>query len=286
MPAFRAALVQMTASRDVGRNIEMVEGLVRQAAAAGAQYVQTPENTNLIEHEAARYFAAISEEASDPVLARLREVAAELGLWLHVGSIAVKVAADKAANRAFVIAPDGSVAARYDKIHLFDVDLAGGEQYRESAKIRPGADGVTVDLPWGRLGLAICYDVRFPHLFRGLAQEGGARMLAVPAAFTVPTGEAHWHVLLRARAIETGTWVLAAAQTGLHETGRRTYGHSLIVDPWGRVVADAGEAPGIVTADIDLSLVDDVRGRIPALKHDRPFRLGDAGEPASRKAAS
>ncbi|MBT9291185.1 carbon-nitrogen hydrolase family protein [Prosthecodimorpha staleyi] len=284
MTQFRAALVQTTASRSVEANIAAVEALVREAAAAGAQYVQTPENTNIMEHNGDRLFAALTEEAADPTLARLRAVAAELGIWLHVGSLAIKVAEAKAANRAFVIAPDGSVAARYDKIHLFDVDLVGGESYRESNRIRPGAESVTVDLPWGRLGLAICYDLRFPQLFRALAREAGADILSVPAAFTQQTGEAHWHVLLRARAIENGAWVFAAAQSGLHENGRSTYGHSLIVDPWGRIVAEAADGPGIAIADIDLGLVAEARGRIPALRHDRPFAAAPA-LPVELKAA-
>lgn len=276
MTQFRAALVQTTASRSVEANIAAVEALVREAAAAGAHYVQTPENTNIMEHNGDRLFAALTDEAADPTLARLRAVAAELGIWLHIGSLAIKVAEAKAANRAFVIAPDGSVAARYDKIHLFDVDLVGGESYRESNRIRPGAESVTVDLPWGRLGLAICYDLRFPQLFRALAREAGADILSVPAAFTQQTGEAHWHVLLRARAIENGAWVFAAAQSGLHENGRSTYGHSLIVDPWGRIVAEAADGPGIAIADIDLGLVAEARGRIPALRHDRPFAAAPA----------
>jgi predicted amidohydrolase len=276
MTQFRAALVQTTASRSVEANIAAVEALVREAAAAGAHYVQTPENTNIMEHNGDRLFAALTDEASDPTLARLRAVAAELGIWLHIGSLAIKVAEAKAANRAFVIAPDGSVAARYDKIHLFDVDLVGGESYRESNRIRPGAESVTVDLPWGRLGLAICYDLRFPQLFRALAREAGADILSVPAAFTQQTGEAHWHVLLRARAIENGAWVFAAAQSGLHENGRSTYGHSLIVDPWGRIVAEAADGPGLAIADIDLGLVAEARGRIPALRHDRPFAAAPA----------
>ncbi len=271
MTTFRAALVQLQSTRSVERNIAAAEALIREAAAGGAHFVQTPENTNIMEHDGNRLFSLLTEEDRDPTLARLRAVAAELGIWLHIGSLAVKVAPDKAANRAFVIAPDGAIAARYDKIHLFDVDLVGGESYRESNRIRPGREAVTVDLPWGRLGLAICYDIRFPHLFRALAQDGGATMLSVPAAFTKQTGEAHWQVLLRARAIENGAWLLAAAQGGMHENGRATHGHSLIIDPWGRVVAEAGIEPCVIAADIDMTMVDDVRGRIPALKHDRPF---------------
>ncbi|WP_407049586.1 carbon-nitrogen hydrolase family protein [Methyloraptor flagellatus] len=287
MTVFRAALVQMTATRSPAENAEAAGELVRRAAGDGAVYVQTPENTNIIEHEPERLFAALTDEASDPTLAHLRAVARDLGIWLHIGSLAIKVAEAKAANRAFVIAPDGSIAARYDKIHLFDVELAGGESYRESARIRPGAQAVAVDLPWGRLGLSICYDVRFPQLYRTLAQEGGAEILAVPAAFTRQTGEAHWQTLLRTRAIENGAFVLAAAQGGTHETGRQTYGHSIIIDPWGRVLAEAGTEPGVIAADIDLSEVAKVRGRIPALTHDRPFTLDVAAARADvRKAAS
>jgi predicted amidohydrolase len=288
MTVFRAALVTMQSTRSVERNIADAEALIRRAAADGAVFVQTPENTNIVEHDGQRLFAALVEEERDPTLARLRAVAAELGIWLHVGSIAVRVAPDKAANRAFVIAPDGSVAARYDKIHLFDVDLAGGESYRESNRIRPGKEAVTVDLPWGRLGLAICYDMRFPQLFRTLARDGGAEILSAPAAFTKKTGEVHWHVLLRARAIENGAFMLAAAQGGRHETGRDTYGHSLIVDPWGRILAEGGTEPGVIAADIDLDLVRQARGAIPALQHDRPFEPAAAGMGAIplRKTAS
>ena len=286
MTSFRASLVQLTATRSPLENTAAAEALVRNAVKEGARYVQTPENTNIIEPEPDRLFAALSDEAADPTLARLREVARDCRIWLHIGSLAIKIGDGKAANRAFVIAPDGTIAARYDKIHLFDVALAGGETYRESDRVRPGAEAVTVDLPWGRLGLAICYDLRFPQLFRALAKDGGAEILTVPAAFTRQTGEAHWSTLLGARAIENGAFVLAAAQGGTHETGRRTYGHSMIVDPWGRILAEAGDDPGVIVADIDLSLVAEARGRIPALRHDRPFTLTTALPAAARKAAS
>ena len=280
MSAIRVGLVQLSCGRSPAANLVETERLVREAAALGAVYVQTPETTNIMEHEGDKLFAALTDEASDITLARLRTVAAELGIWLHIGSLGIKVAADKAANRAFVIAPDGSIAARYDKIHLFDVDLAGGESYRESNRIRPGAEAVTVDLPFGRLGLAICYDLRFPHLFRSLA-HAGATVLALPAAFTKKTGSMHWEVLLRARAIENGAYVLAAAQGGRHENGRETYGHSLVVDPWGRVIAEGGAEPGFLLAEIDMKEVAMARARIPSLTNGRRFEVADA-QPAGR----
>ena len=282
MSTFRAALVQMTSSRSVADNVATMDRLVRAAAAGGASYVQTPETTGIMDEDPQRLFETLTDEAGDAVLAHGRRLARELGIHLHIGSLAIKVGdGSKAANRAFVIAPSGEIAARYDKIHLFDVQLADGQVYRESARYVAGGEAVTVDLPFTRLGLAICYDLRFPHLFRTLAKEGGAEVLTVPAAFTRPTGEAHWHTLLRARAIETGCWVLAAAQAGLHENGRETYGHSLAIDPWGRVVAEAGIEPGVIFADIDTSEVAAVRGRVPALAHDRPYTLRATGRVAS-----
>ncbi len=281
MTSFRAALVQMTSSRSVAENVATMDELVRAAAAGGAVYVQTPETTGIMDEDPTRLFATLTDEAGDPTLAHGRELARELGIHLHIGSLAIKVGdGAKAANRAFVIGPDGEIVARYDKIHLFDVQLADGEVYRESARYVAGDRAVTVDLPFGRVGITICYDLRFPHLFRALAKDGGARILTVPAAFTRPTGEAHWHTLLRARAIENGAWVLAAAQAGVHENGRETFGHSMIVDPWGRVVAEAGREPGLVFADIDLGEADVVRERVPALRHDRPFTLTAAGRVA------
>jgi predicted amidohydrolase len=226
-------------------------------------------------------------EEATIALARLRALAGELGIYLHVGSLAIKEDGPRAANRSYLIDPHGEIVARYDKLHMFDVDLAGGESHRESAHCRPGAKAVVVDLPFGRLGLSICYDLRFPQLYRALA-NAGAEFIAVPAAFTRQTGEAHWHVLIRARAIETGAFVLAATQGGLHESGRSTYGHSLIVSPWGEILAEAGEEPGVVFADIDLQASAEVRARIPNLKHGRDFEL-EVAEPvklAARKEAS
>ena len=269
---FRAACVQLRCGRSVAENIDAAERLVREAAAGGAEYVLTPEQTASMELDREILFSSIAAEEVDPTLARFRPLARELGIWLHIGSVAVKVAEDRAANRAFVIGPDGEVRARYDKIHMFDVDLPDGEHYRESKTFRPGSRAVVCDLPWGRLGLSICYDLRFAYLYRKLA-HGGAVMLTAPAAFTRQTGEAHWHVLLRARAIETGCFMLAAAQGGHHENGRDTFGHSLIIDPWGRILAEAGTDPGVIFADIDLGLVAEARGRIPALNHDREVAL-------------
>jgi predicted amidohydrolase len=216
--------------------------------------------------------ATAEPEAASQPLKRLRALAAELGIHLHVGSLAIKLDDTRVANRSYVIDPRGGILAHYDKLHLFDVDLAGGETYRESHHARPGASAVLVDLSFGRLGLSICYDLRFPQLYRALA-AAGAEFIAVPAAFTRQTGEAHWHVLIRARAIETGAFVLAATQGGLHENGRMTFGHSLIVSPWGEVLAEGGEDPGVIFADIDLAASAEARARIPALKHDRDFAV-------------
>ncbi len=278
MARFKAACVQMRSGRTVADNIAAAEALIRAAAAAGARYVQTPEMTNILERSRAALFEKITGESSDATLARFRQLAAELGIFLHAGSVAIRLDDGAVANRAFLIGPDGTVRARYDKIHMFDVDLAGGESWRESATYRPGTEAVVSDLPDIRLGLAICYDVRFPHLFRAQA-KAGAGLLTVPAAFTRQTGEAHWHVLLRARAIENGAFVIAAGQGGRHEDGRETYGHSLIVDPWGTVLADTGgDEPGFIVAEIDPEAVEQARGRIPSLKNERPFAAPAAAE--------
>ncbi len=270
--SFRAALVQLRASRNVVANIDAAAKLVREAKAKGADYVQTPEQTSIMELDRKTLFAAIVEEEHDPALVAFQELARELKLHLHIGSLAVKVSSEKAANRSFLIDPAGEIIARYDKIHLFDVNLASGESYRESNTYRSGEMAIVAGMPWGRLGLSICYDLRFPALYRALA-EAGAQVLTVPSAFTKQTGEAHWHLLLRARAIETGCFVLAAAQGGRHENGRETFGHSLIVDPWGRILAEGGIDPGLIMAEIDLSLVNEARGRIPALEHGRRFEV-------------
>jgi predicted amidohydrolase len=269
---FRAGLIQTRAGEQPAANLETVVKLIGEAKAGGASYVQTPEMTNIMVASRDKLLAAIVPEENDPSLATFRELARELGIYLHIGSLAVKSSADKAANRSFLIDPQGEIAARYDKIHMFDVDLANGESYRESRSYKPGDLAVLHDLPWGRLGLTICYDLRFPSLYRALG-EAGASFLAIPSAFTRQTGEAHWHVLNRARAIETGSFVFAAAQGGKHENGRETYGHPLVVDPWGRILAEGGIEPEVVFADIDPAEVAAARARIPSLQHGRRFEV-------------
>jgi predicted amidohydrolase len=269
---FRVGLIQMRSSRSVAANIDAAAKLIGEAKSGGADYVQTPEMTNLMEASRDKLLASVVEEDQDSSLATFRELARTLAIHLHVGSLAVKATPDKAANRSFLIDPQGKIVARYDKIHMFDVDLPGGESYRESRTYRAGEIAAVRDLPWGRLGLTICYDLRFPALYRALA-EAGASFLAIPSAFTQQTGEAHWHVLNRARAIENGCYVFAAAQGGRHENGRETFGHSLVVDPWGRIVAEGGVEPGVVLADIDPAAVAAARARVPSLQHGRRFEL-------------
>jgi predicted amidohydrolase len=277
---FKAAMIQLRSGLAPAANVDAAVRLIGEAKGAGAGYVQTPEMTNILAAKREQMMAAAVEEDADASLASFRELARKLALHIHVGSLAIKVSPDKAANRGFLIDPQGEIAARYDKIHMFDVDLAGGESYRESNSYRPGELGVVADLPWGRIGISICYDLRFPALYRALA-EAGATMLAIPSAFTKQTGEAHWHVLMRARAIENGCFVLAAAQGGLHENGRSTFGHSLIVDPWGRILAEGGTEPGVVMAEIDPAEVAAARSRIPSLQHGRRFELVEPmAEPA------
>jgi hypothetical protein len=269
---FKVGLVQMRSGVDPQANLATALGAIEEAARAGAAYVLTPEMTNIMEFKRERLFATIADEELDPTLAAMREAARKLSIYIHIGSLAVKVSPDKAANRSFLIDRRGEVVARYDKIHMFDVDLANGESYRESHNFRAGELAVVADLPWGRLGLTVCYDLRFPALYRALA-EASASFLSVPAAFTRQTGEAHWHVLLRARAIENGCFVFAAAQGGTHENGRETYGHSLIVDPWGQILAEGGTEPGVMLADVDPAQVAAARSRIPSLLHGRRFEL-------------
>ena len=270
--SFRVGLIQMRSGRSPQANTDAAAKLIGEAKNRGAEYVLTPEMTNIMETGRERFFASIVPEEQDAALVTFRELARTLGIFVHVGSLAVKVSADKAANRSFLIDRHGEVAARYDKIHMFDVDLASGESYRESRNYRAGELAVLADLPWGRLGLTICYDLRFPALYRALA-EAGATFLSIPSAFTKQTGEAHWHVLLRARAIETGCFVFAAAQGGTHENGRETFGHSLAIDPWGRVLAEGGVEPAVVLADIDLAEIAGARARIPSLQHGRRFEI-------------
>ncbi len=278
---FRAALIQLNSTTDIGENIAAVDEMVRQAVAPGAHYVQTPEMTNIVQRDRKKLQAAIHREASDPAIAAFSRLAGELGIVLHIGSLALDAGGGKIANRAYVFAPDGSELARYDKIHLFDVDLPGGESWRESAVYTPGEAAVIADLPWCRLGVSICYDLRFPQLYRAYAHEGAA-MLSAPAAFTRQTGEAHWHVLQRARAIENGAFMLSSAQAGRHGDKRETYSHSIIIGPWGEVLAEAdGETPQVVVADIDPALAADARARIPALKNERVFAGPDAAPDAA-----
>jgi deaminated glutathione amidase len=264
------ALIQLRSGRDIGRNVAVAEGFIREAAGAGASYIQTPENTTVMDEDKARLIANVTSEEKSQALTHFRDLARELKVWVHIGSMAVAHPSGKLANRSLLIDPNGVIAARYDKIHMFDVDLGGSESYRESRNFEPGTTAVVADVEATGLGLTVCYDLRFPHLYRSLAQAG-AKLLAVPAAFTKQTGTAHWHVLLRARAIENGCYVLAAAQGGTHENGRETYGHSLIVAPTGEVIAEAGIEPVALHAHIDLGVVDDFRRKIPSLTHDRTF---------------
>jgi predicted amidohydrolase len=258
----------MTAGIDPAANADVLERAIAEAAAAGAAMIFTPEMSGLIDRDRTRAAAHLTTEDRDPVLARVRAAAAEHGLWVHLGSLAMRVEDGRLANRGYVIDDRGDIRARYDKMHLFDVDLPSGESWRESAAYVPGDRAIVVDTPVGRLGLAICYDLRFPALFAALT-EAGATILSVPAAFTRPTGAAHWHVLLRARAIEAGVHLVAAAQTGEHQDGRTTYGHSLVVGPWGEVLLDMGEATGLGFAAIDPTQVEAVRERLPAIRHRR-----------------
>ena len=274
---FTAACIQHTAGPDPEPNLRIVTELVRRARDAGADLIMTAEASNLIESGRRRRDKARTE-GEDPFLAGMRELARELGVWLLLGSLVIDPAGEpgaapgeeRLANRSFLLDATGAIVARYDKIHMFDIDLANGESYRESNAYRPGGQTAVAETPWGRLGMSVCYDVRFPHLYRALAQAG-ADFLTVPSVFTVPTGRAHWHVLLRARAIENGCFVFAPAQWGEHAGGRKSYGHSLIVDPWGEVLADGGEAPGIVTAKIDPAKIVEARRSVPSLTHDRGF---------------
>jgi predicted amidohydrolase len=268
------ACVQMRSSRDPASNRDEAVARVREAAAAGAAYVQTPEMTALLERDRSALLDKIRSQDEDETIAALREVARETRVTVHIGSLAVR-AGDKVANRAVVIAPDGEILATYDKIHLFDVDLPNGETWRESATYVGGARAVLAETPLAPIGVSICYDVRFPYLYRAYA-EAGAAILTAPAAFTRQTGEAHWSVLQRARAIENGAFMISAAQGGRHEDGRETYGHSIVVDPWGRVLAEGDAEPGLVMAEIDLAEVERARARIPALTHTRPVRLETA----------
>ncbi|TCS65091.1 carbon-nitrogen hydrolase family protein [Varunaivibrio sulfuroxidans] len=266
---FTAACVQVNAGEDMDDNIAHACALARRARDAGADFIAMPENVAMMTWGADNVRARAFDEDSHPALAAFRALAQETEAWILAGTLAVAVG-DKVANRSILISPQGTVTARYDKIHMFDVDLGGGESYRESATFAPGAAAVLAELPWGKLGMSVCYDLRFPHLYRTLARRG-ADFFAVPAAFTQVTGQAHWHVLQRARAIENGCYVIAPAQCGVHVNDRRTYGHSLIVSPWGEVLGDGGVDPGFIVVPIDPGQITEARRKIPSLRHDRPF---------------
>jgi predicted amidohydrolase len=271
---FRAACVQMRSGLEIASNVNQATALIREAKSLGADFVATPEVTSLFEAESDRLFSKVLIQDDDAALKAFQALAAELNIWLLIGSMPIRVAERQCANRSFLIASDGHIAASYDKIHMFDVDLPNGEVYRESRNFRRGERAVVSTMPWGKLGLSVCYDLRFPQLYRALA-KAGASFLTIPAAFTHTTGMAHWHVLQRARAIESGCYVIAPAQGGKHENGRQTFGHSLIVDPWGTIVAEAGDDPCVIVADIDPAKVTDARTRVPALTHDRPFTVSE-----------
>jgi predicted amidohydrolase len=267
------ALVQMSSGPDIAENIIAAETMIREAAAKGAQFILTPENTCHIRRPASEKLKSAKALENHPVITRFSALAAELGVWIMAGSISVLLPEEKILNRSILIDAHGNIVADYDKIHLFDVDLPTGEVHRESAVVKPGTKATLAATPWGKLGMTICYDLRFANLFRTLAKAGAA-ILTVPAAFTVPTGQAHWHTLLRARAIENGAFVLAPAQVGTHEGGRLTYGHSLIIDPWGKILAEAdGEHPGIIMAELDMKAVTTAREAIPALLHEREYSI-------------
>lgn len=274
MPQLKVACIQMRSGTDVRANVADASALVREAAAAGATLVATPEMTSLLDRRPGKLLEQARGEQDDIALPSFRALAAELGITLLVGSIPIRVSGEQCANRSYVIDDTGAIRARYDKVHLFDVDLGPGHVYRESKRFVAGERSCLVGLDGYRLGLSVCYDLRFPELYRNLARRG-ADLLSVPSAFTVPTGEAHWHVLLRARAIETGCFVLAPAQHGRHEDGRETYGHTLVVDPWGRVIAERPAGPGVVFALLDLDEVGRCRARMPSLGHDRPWTAED-----------
>lgn len=277
MTTFTAAAVQMCSSTDIADNIAAMEALVREAAAQGATYVQTPEMTGALVRDRPTLRAMLRDEADDLVVQAGQRLARELGITLHIGSTAIALADSKVANRAFLFGPDGERIATYDKIHMFDVDLDNGESWRESATYQPGERSVVATLPFATLGMAVCYDLRFPQLFQAQALAG-AEVLTVPAAFTRQTGEAHWHVLLRSRAIENGAYVIAAAQAGRHEDGRETFGHSMIIDPWGVVLAEAtSEEPQVITAEIDTAKVAEARKKIPNLRNARAFEVAHVG---------
>jgi len=282
---FTAACVQNTAERDVTPTMATLSDLIRRARDAGGDLIMTPEVCAMLEPRRKLAATKVELEESNAALAMFKDLAKETGAWILVGSMAVKLSdGDRFANRSFLVTPEGDVTAQYDKIHMFDVDVAEGESYRESRGYRPGDHATLAATPWGALGMTVCYDMRFPYLYRELA-KAGADFLAAPSAFTVPTGRAHWHVLLRARAIENGCFMFAPAQVGEHAEGRKSYGHSLIVDPWGEVLADGGEEVGFVTAEIDVSKVAEARAKVPSLFNDREYASPVAIRRAQQAAA-
>lgn len=268
----KAALIQMTSGPEIGPNLKIAEDMIREAAARGAQFIATPENTCHIRNPAKEKLKSAAAQDSHEGVKLFSQLAKDLKIWLLAGSFSLKVAEDKILNRSFLFSDTGTIAGTYDKIHMFDVDLPTGEKHRESDLVRPGEKAVVVKTPWGGVGLSICYDLRFAYLFRALAQAG-ASIITIPSAFTVPTGKAHWATLLRARAIETGSFILAPAQVGEHQNGRKTWGHSMIIGPWGEILAETGAETGIIMAELDLSDVAKARAAIPALKHDREFEV-------------
>jgi predicted amidohydrolase len=269
-PSFLVACIQTNSGRELQPNIDAVEALITKARQAGAEFVLLPENVAMLEPNDMLQREKAFPEPEHPAVHEFSRIAKSRNIWLLVGSVSVRLPGGKVANRSILMDPTGTIVARYDKIHLFDVDLGNGESYRESATIEPGSHSVVAPTPWGRLGMSICYDLRFPHLYRAMARSG-ADFLSIPAAFTRTTGQAHWHVLQRARAIETGCYVFAPAQCGEHAEGRQTFGHSVIVEPWGTIVAEGDNDVGFIIAEVDPSKVDDARRKIPALSHDRPF---------------
>jgi len=276
MSKFTAACIQNNAKNNIEDNLPIVRDLVRQAAGLNADFIALPECVSLLEPDNAALRAKVPAERDHPFIPMYQEEARQSGAWILGGTLAIKISdstgEDKIANRLYLFNPTGQITATYDKIHMFDVDLGGGESYKESATYAPGGQAVIAGLPWGNLGLTICYDIRFAYLYRALAQAGAA-ILCAPSAFTKITGEAHWHILQRARAIETGSFMISPGLCGVHAGGRETYGHSVIINPWGDVLADGGPDVGIISAEIDLAEVNEARQKIPALSHDREFEL-------------
>jgi predicted amidohydrolase len=272
MTTFKAACIQVNASNDMDTNIETACNMIREAADQGAKLICTPENVSMMEFGGENVIAKSFAQNEHPALKAFSSLSTELNVWVLIGSLAIKLENGKVANRSFLISDQGEIKGQYDKIHLFDVDLPGGESYRESNTFDGGEEACLAETPWGGLGMAICYDVRFPHLFRDYG-KAGANILTVPAAFTKQTGLAHWKVLLRARAIETGCFVIAPGQCGTHKGDRETYGHSLIINPWGEVLAEGGDEPCVLYAEIETDEVSGARGKIPALQHDKAYKL-------------